>query len=150
MGSVGAVQVNGAVPECGDQGDVELRMVAKASCLPTVRAVIADLAGRADYDLDAIADLRMAVDEACTALLRLTNERHRLRCVVHLEPNRIRVGVFTTPEPAGGTVATVGFGWRVLSTLVDELVLVPDTRAGLGGVDGVEVGIVMSKHRGAK
>ncbi|PZS33659.1 MAG: hypothetical protein DLM61_04825, partial [Pseudonocardiales bacterium] len=53
---------------------VELRLPARAALIPTVRTVASDLAGRADLDLDAIDDLRMAVDEACTTLVRLTTE----------------------------------------------------------------------------
>ena len=41
---------------------VEVRTTASAALIPTIRAVASDLAARADFDLDAISDLRMAVD----------------------------------------------------------------------------------------
>jgi serine/threonine-protein kinase RsbW len=52
-------------------GSVEVLVDSDPSLVATVRTVAADLAGRADFDLDAIADLRMAVDESCAALLVL-------------------------------------------------------------------------------
>ena len=48
---------------------VEVRTSATAALIPTIRAVVSDLAARADFDLDAISDLRMAVDEACATLV---------------------------------------------------------------------------------
>jgi serine/threonine-protein kinase RsbW len=45
---------------------VEVRTTASAALIPTIRAVASDLAARADFDLDAISDLRMAVDEVST------------------------------------------------------------------------------------
>jgi len=48
---------------------VEVRTSASAALIPTIRAVASDLAARADFDLDAISDLRMAVDEACATLV---------------------------------------------------------------------------------
>ena len=40
---------------------VEVRVHADPALIPSVRAVAADLAARADFDLDAVSDLRMAV-----------------------------------------------------------------------------------------
>ena len=59
---------------------VEVRVHADPALIPSVRAVAADLAARADFDLDAVSDLRMAVDEACSALVPLAREGGQLRC----------------------------------------------------------------------
>ena len=54
----------------------EVRTSATAALIPTIRAVASDLAARADFDLDAISDLRMAVDEACATLVNVAAPVH--------------------------------------------------------------------------
>jgi len=69
---------------------VEIRISARPALIPTVRAVASDLAGRADFDLDAISDLRMAVDEACTTLVGLSADHGMLGVdLVDSQPGRI-------------------------------------------------------------
>src|ERR1700754_4413979 len=68
-----------SVPE-PDASVVEIRISARPVLIPTVRAVASDLAGRADFDLDAISDLRMAVDEACATLVALSPDDGLLCC----------------------------------------------------------------------
>lgn len=104
---------------------VEIRISARPALIPTVRAVASDLAGRADFDLDAISDLRMAVDEACTTLVALTALDGMLSCKFVLNHDQIEVTV-STPDPApGAEVRTDSFGWRVLQTLADEVTAAP-------------------------
>ena len=47
---------------------LELRVPASRTQLPAVRAMAGDLAMRMDFDLDAVEDLRLAVDEASATL----------------------------------------------------------------------------------
>ena len=51
---------------------VEMRVSARLENLAVVRTLIGALATAEDLDLDAVADLRLAVDEACTRLIRST------------------------------------------------------------------------------
>jgi serine/threonine-protein kinase RsbW len=122
---------------------VELRLSARATLIPTVRTVAADLAGRADLDLDAIEDLRMAVDEACTTLVRLTTEDDSLSCVFTLGEDGIEFSVRTRAAWNGAKVSTDSFGWRVLQTLADD-VRVIDGDAG----DHDSIGIALHKRSG--
>jgi serine/threonine-protein kinase RsbW len=122
---------------------IELRISARAALIPTVRTLAADLAGRADLDLDAIDDLRMAVDEACTTLVRLTTEDDTLTCVFALAQERIEVSVRTRPAQPGTKVSTESFGWRVLQTLADEV-----TAHTGDGTDPDSIGIALVKHSG--
>jgi serine/threonine-protein kinase RsbW len=50
--------------------DVRVSVPARAEFLHVIRTVVASVAARADLTIDAIEDLRIAVDEACTQLLR--------------------------------------------------------------------------------
>jgi serine/threonine-protein kinase RsbW len=108
---------------------VEVRVQAVAALVPTIRAVAADLVGRADYDLDSISDLRMAVDEACATLVSVAAADAQLGCRFVIGAHDIEV---TVSIPAGHDtepVDTTGFGWRVLRTLVDNASTYVDVRA---------------------
>jgi serine/threonine-protein kinase RsbW len=118
----------GKEPVAGDEAwtgprchEVELSGCAQAWFVPTVRALAADLAGRADFDLDAIADMRMAVDEACVTLIRHSAPESHLRCSFLLDEQRMQVRVQVRPRDRGARLDTAGFGWRVLQSLVDEV-----------------------------
>ena len=98
---------------------VEVRVHADPALIPSIRAVAADLAARADFDLDAVSDLRMAVDEACSALVPLAAEGGQLRCGFTVVDGAI-VAVARVPAAPGAVLAQDTFGWRVLSTLTDS------------------------------
>lgn len=123
---------------------VEIRISARPALIPTVRVVASDLAGRADFDLDAISDLRMAVDEACTTLVSLSADDGELSAKFVLKPDRIEVMVMTATPASGAAVRTDSFGWRVLQTLADEV-------STLHGLDGAPdaLAIRLTKHSGA-
>ena len=122
---------------------VEVRISARPALIPTVRAVASDLAGRADFDLDAISDLRMAVDEACTTLVGLAADDGVLSCRFVLADDRIEVAVTTQAAKEEATISTDSFGWRVLETLADE---VSAARAADGYAESLT--IRLSKHAG--
>jgi serine/threonine-protein kinase RsbW len=123
---------------------IELRLPARAKSIATVRAVAADVTSRADFDLDAISDVRMAVDEACTALARLASPTHLMRAVFSLDGGYLRVDISARVQPADRRIDTAGFGWHVLGSLTDEL----STEHGTG-VDGDEVIIRLAKKSAA-
>jgi serine/threonine-protein kinase RsbW len=124
---------------------VEITTPASAALIPTIRAVASDLAGRADFDLDAIADLRMAVDEACATLVDLAAPTTRLRCTFLLHSDHIEVVAEVRTGRADSAVSTETFGWRVLQTLADKVSVQysPDP-AG----NGPTVGIRLHKYAG--
>jgi serine/threonine-protein kinase RsbW len=123
---------------------VEIRISARPALIPTIRAVASDLAGRADFDLDAISDLRMAVDEACTTLVALAATDGMLSCKFVLNHAQIEVTVSTATPAPGAEVRTDSFGWRVLQTLADEV-------TAAHGIDGEPdaIAIRLTKRAGA-
>lgn len=117
---------------------VEVRVAATPLHLPSVRAVAADLAMRQDFDLDSISDLRMAVDEVCSALIRIAAPGSVLSCRFLVEPGQITVTAraFT---PDGERPNEDSFGWWVLRSLTDDVTV---TRVGedeAGGPHAVDV-----------
>jgi serine/threonine-protein kinase RsbW len=108
--------------------EVCVQGLAQPWLVPTVRVVAADLAARADFDLDAIADVRMAVDEACVTLLRLSEPSQPLWCSFLVWPDRIEIDVRALLRDGNARVDTRGFGWHVLQSLVDEVSTYAGTR----------------------
>lgn len=100
--------------------DIELAVAAKAEHLPVIRAVTANLAMRADFDVDAISDLELAVDEACSELIVRAAPDATLRCRFTVAGDAIR---FTASAAAAQqqTPSTTSFGWRILTTLTDDV-----------------------------
>ncbi|WP_199430861.1 ATP-binding protein [Qaidamihabitans albus] len=104
--------------DVGVQDDIELRLGASLVHLPIIRSVAANIAIRADFDLDAIADLRLAVDEACSTLITRSAPESTMVCRFTINAHELR---FTGTVTSDGDEApsTGSFGWRVLTTLAD-------------------------------
>lgn len=100
--------------------DVEVRVPADARSVVTMRTVAADLAARAEFTLDAVADLRMAVDEACSSLVTLARPDTKLTCTFILDEERMTVTA-TVSTYGPERLPTDSFGWRVLTTLADDV-----------------------------
>jgi serine/threonine-protein kinase RsbW len=124
---------------------VEVRVEARADQVPIVRSVAAEVAARADFDLDSIADLRMAVDEVCATLVELAAPGGALRCVFAVDPDRIQVAVTAPARRPGTGFDTGGFGWRILQTLVDEIVNRSGADPAQEGGQHTDVGIQFTK-----
>lgn len=106
--------------DLGAKDDIELRLGARLVHLPIVRSVAVNIAMRADFDLDAISDLEMAVDETCSSLITRATPGSTL--VVRFTVAADEIGVAAAVTSAeGATPSTSGFGWRVLNTLADSV-----------------------------
>ncbi|SDC24828.1 ATP-binding protein [Actinokineospora iranica] len=129
-----------SVPDTA-QADVELRLRADLANLPVVRGVSATVAMGADFTVDEIDDLRLAVDEVCSQLITLAAPGALLDCRFHLDADGIRFRASTRSRD-GRPPATDSFGWHVLRTLADEV------DAGVGEGVRPPVHIVIRKVRG--
>jgi serine/threonine-protein kinase RsbW len=114
------VAPSGQQADADSRTHVEVRIAASAAQISAVRVVTADLAARQDFDLDAVSDLRMAVDEACATLVPLAAPNTMLCCRFFLGADSIEVLVTVTVDRPV-RVPQNTFGWRVLSTLTDEV-----------------------------
>ncbi|SDP42583.1 serine/threonine-protein kinase RsbW [Actinopolyspora xinjiangensis] len=127
-----------------DSRVVEVRVAAEATQLPVMRAVVGDLAMRADFDVDTIADLRLAVDEACSSLVRIAAERSPLVGRFRTEDDRLDfTAEVTSDDPSGPRKNT--FSWRVLGALTDSVA--SSVREPENSGDGHVVRIELSKGR---
>ncbi|GAA1952535.1 ATP-binding protein [Amycolatopsis minnesotensis] len=99
--------------------DIELRLPADLVQLPIIRGLASTIATRADFDLDAIADLRLAVDEAASTLITKAAPESTMVCTFTLADDELRfTGRVLTREQQAPSTGT--FGWRVLTTLTDS------------------------------
>ena len=103
-----------------DSSVVEVRVAAEASQLSVLRAVTGDLAMRADFDVDSIADLRLAVDEACSTLVRLAAGSAPLVCRFAGQDHELTVSASVRSDSAQAPRQDT-FSWRVLSALTDTV-----------------------------
>jgi len=122
-------------------GDIELRLSADLVNLPIVRSVVATIATRADFDLDAIADLRLAVDEACSTLITRAVPGTVMTCRLTVSGDAL---CFTgdVQSATGTEPSTKSFGWRVLTTLTDMV----NSRVSSNG-QHYELNIELAKRR---
>jgi serine/threonine-protein kinase RsbW len=123
-----------------EPGLIELRLAPRAEAIATVRTVAADVSGRADFDLDTVSDIRMAVDEACNQVARHADPTHHLRVEFRIGGGSLRVTISARADAGHGGIDTSGFGWHVLDALTDEL----ETEYG-AGPHGDEVIVRLTK-----
>ncbi|APU16703.1 MULTISPECIES: hypothetical protein [Actinoalloteichus] len=108
------------VARTASAGLVEVQVGAVAAQVPILRTVAADIAMREDLELDAIDDLRMAVDEACSLLVSIATPEARLTCVFLPSEQEITITAEVRSRRDRADFKEA-MGWQVLSALTDEV-----------------------------
>lgn len=137
---VGATEPGGGMTDGSRRGRgadaVELRVAARLENLAVLRTLVGAVGTFSDLDFDAVADLRLAVDEACTRLIRSAVSGATL--VVVVDPRADVVIVEASAECGTDDAVTPGsFSWHVLSSLADDVVIFRDGQAPGAGVFGI-------------
>ncbi|MFD4462584.1 ATP-binding protein [Nocardia sp. NPDC058480] len=85
-----------------------------------LRAVAETVALIAGFTVDAVADMRVALDEAATCLILGAVPDSQITCEVTADGFRIRIEVDAV---CGDTdpIDTTGFGWHVMHSITDHL-----------------------------
>ena len=122
---------------------VELRVAAKLENLAVLRTLVAAVGTFEDLDFDAVADLRLAVDEACTRLIRSAVPDSTLLLVVEPRDDAVVINASTTCK-SPDILAPGSFSWHVLSSLTDEVTTFQD---GQGPAEQRMFGISMTTRR---
>jgi serine/threonine-protein kinase RsbW len=125
------------------ENEVEFRVAAKLENLAVLRTLIAAVGTFEDLDMDTVADLRLAVDEACTRLIRSAVPGSTLNLVVRPQENELVIDASTTCT-SPDIMAPGSFSWHVLSSLTDE---VKTFQNGDGPDEGAVFGISMTTRR---
>lgn len=100
-------------------GEVEVRMRVDGVRVATVRAIASDLAIREDFDLDTLADIRLAVDESCATVLAKARPDGLLVCRLLVTPERVQVRA-TAATDNGELPGGESLGWHMLQVLTDS------------------------------
>ena len=122
---------------------VELRVAATLENLAILRTLVAAVGTFEDLDFDAVADLRLAVDEACTRLIRSAVPDSTLLLVIDPRDDAVVIDASTTCK-SPDILAPGSFSWHVLSSLTDEVSTFQD---GRGPQEGRVFGISMMTRR---
>ncbi len=122
---------------------VELRVAATLENLAILRTLVAAVGTFEDLDFDAVADLRLAVDEACTRLIRSAVPDSTLLLVIDPRDDAVVIDASTTCK-SPDILAPGSFSWHVLSSLTDEVSTFQD---GRGPQEGRVFGISMTTRR---
>ncbi|HEX5117730.1 MAG TPA: anti-sigma factor [Pseudonocardiaceae bacterium] len=101
-------------------GSVEVRVGAELSQMFVLRSLAAALALRQDFDLDEVEDVKLAVDELCSALVQRASDGEQLTCRFDVAPHSVGVEASVRSD-TDRPIARDTFGWRVLVALTDEL-----------------------------
>ncbi len=137
------VESGASLVQDGRRGErLELRVPITPTQLPAVRAMVGDLAMRMDYDLDAVEDLRLAVDEASAILSLVSLGEAPLTVVFETSRSGLHIEAWV-PTVEGKEVPRDGFGWAVLATLVDSVDAGRSTSAAVAGGDGGDVPVAV-------
>jgi serine/threonine-protein kinase RsbW len=97
---------------------------------------------RMDYDLDAVEDLRLAVDEASAILSQVSVGDSPLTVVFETSRAGLHIEAWV-PTVDGNEVPRDGFGWAVLATLVDAVDADRSTQAAVPGGDGSDAPVAL-------
>ncbi len=103
-----------------DRTTVTMKVPATAGYLALLRTVVGGCAGREGYTLDQIDDVKMAVDEAASQLLRHARGAH---LVLHAtsDVDRLEVRVATEVVDGAAVLDRDSFSWTILRALTDAL-----------------------------
>ncbi|ABL04969.1 anti-sigma factor [Mycobacterium ulcerans] len=117
---------------------VELNVAARLENLSMLRTLVGAIGTFEDLDFDAVADLRLAVDEVCTRLIRSATPDATLTLVV--DPRDDELVVQASAACSTHDVVALGsFSWHVLTSLADDVQTFHDGRPpeAAGSVFGI-------------
>jgi anti-sigma regulatory factor (Ser/Thr protein kinase) len=115
---------------------VELRVAPRLENLAVVRTLVGAVGTFEDLNVDTVSDLRLAIDELCTQLIRSATPDATL--VVVIEPRDDEVVVQASAACSTfDAMAPGSFSWHVLTTLTDDAQSFHDGHETAGQVFGV-------------
>jgi serine/threonine-protein kinase RsbW len=93
--------------------------------MPGIRAIAAELALRADQDLDAVGDLRLAVEELCSTMANNTDPDQTMTTRLRVTPDRAEIHVDVPLPHRRPAVSPLSL--RILRVLCDSVDYWTDT-----------------------
>lgn len=106
---------------------VELHVAARLENLAVLRTLVGAIGTYEDLDFDAVADLRLAVDEVCTRLIRSATPDATLTVVVDPRDDELVVEASAACD-THDVMSPGSFSWHVLTSLADDVQTFHDGR----------------------
>ncbi|MFN8089941.1 MAG: ATP-binding protein [Mycobacterium sp.] len=102
---------------------IEVRVPARTDSVGFARMIVTAIAAFEDLDLASVADLRLAVDEACARLLESAVGGGTLLLVVTVSSESVDVELSTVCRTAHASelIDPAGFSWYLLRSLTDHV-----------------------------
>lgn len=100
--------------------EVVLTVPADTSFVSLVRTAASAVCAQADFTVDALDDLRLAVDEACALSIAAAPTGTDLQVTFRVVGRTVEVDL-SSPSATGTPVRTNTFAWTVLTALVDSV-----------------------------
>lgn len=119
---------------------VNIRVAAEKSQVPMIRAIAETLAVLADFSMDEVADIKLAVDEAAMTIVGGAAAGSELTVAFTTAERRFNA-VVQSWLPESKALLQTGFGWHVLQTLAESV----DVHEGSPDGGGRLVAIELSK-----
>lgn len=103
-----------------DTTTIGVRVPASLEQLTMLRALAETVALIADFAIDEVTDIRLALDEVATSLIMDAVPGSDLDCEFSYEAGRMFVRVRATAASEGG-IGESGFGWHIVRTLTESI-----------------------------
>ena len=102
---------------------VELQIPAKAEWVAVARLAVAAVANRLDFSVEDIEDIRLALAEACTSVIRHAGEGDpiRIRCEAGPDELSVTVGGGSSVRLQGDVRSEDGLGLIIIQSLMDTI-----------------------------
>lgn len=126
--------------------EVSVVIPAAPDHLPVPRRIAAALAATLDFDIDAVADLRLAVDEMVSTAIQRARPGSRVTTVFRADQGSVMVEC-TVAAHGDDDIDRESFGWMVLSTLAEDLAVTMD---GVIGDPRLLLSMTVRAARGAQ
>jgi serine/threonine-protein kinase RsbW len=117
-----------------------LEIPADAAYVQLARLVASGIAGRLDFNIDEIEDLRIGVDECCVALLDCATPGSSMRLRYSWDDDQVLLQAMVEAPPHAATPEVAGITGQILAAVVDDYRL---------GRDGIEAYFELRKRRTA-
>ncbi|MEV6324996.1 anti-sigma factor [Nocardia sp. NPDC051787] len=110
----------GTPPATTRTGAISVRVPAESEQLAMLRALAETVVLMADFGIDEVTDIRLALDEVASALVLDAVPGSELDCAFSFDGDAVAVRVSALTR-SDATPDQAGFGWHIVATLTDSV-----------------------------
>ncbi|MEU7634090.1 anti-sigma factor [Nocardia sp. NPDC049220] len=110
----------GTPPATTRTGMISVRVPAESEQLAMLRALAETVTLMADFGIDEVTDIRLALDEVASALVLDAVDGSEIDCAFTLDAEAVDVRI-SSIAVSDATPDETSFGWHIVSTLTDSV-----------------------------